>query len=52
LKNKDFSNWPAPSTLKTLIRIKTKTGKYHLELSENSEISIKMYGKKQKLLYY
>jgi len=52
LKNKDFSNKPTPFILKTLTRIKVKRGEYGLKLSENSENSIKLYSKKQKLLYY
>jgi len=52
LKNKVFSQKTTPSTLKTLTRIKAKPGKYPLKLSENSETSIKLYDKKQKLLYY
>jgi len=52
LKNKDFSNKSTPSILKTLIKIKAKTRKQPFELSENSENSIKLYCKKQKLLYY
>ena len=51
LKNKDFSNKPTPSVLKTLTGVKAKTGKKPFELSENSENSIKLYCKKQKLLY-
>jgi len=51
LKNKDFSKHSTPSILKTLTGIKAKAGKNPFELSENSENSIKLYLKKQKLLY-
>jgi len=51
LKNKDFSNESTPSILKTLTGTKAKAPKYPFKLSESSENSIKLYFKKQKLLY-
>jgi hypothetical protein len=51
LKNKDFSKRSTPTILKTLTWIKAKRSKWPFELSENSENGIKLYCKKQKLLY-